>query len=94
METKQSKLAQEIQKQIEKSLPKPVVFTEREAAAYLACTPQSLRLSRHYRNKIGYAVGPPFIRLGGGRAIRYLKTDLDDWLLEYRQSFEPLPKEW
>ena len=68
-------------------------FTEREAAIYLGCSSQFLRLSRHYGNRPNHAEGPPFIRLGGGRAIRYLKTDLDEWLQAHRYHPTPLPAE-
>lgn len=59
-------------------------LTEREAAAYLNVSPQFLRLSRHYGIRPGYAAGPIFVRLGGGRSIRYLKSDLDAWLQAHR----------
>jgi len=68
------------------------VLTEREAAAYLNVSPQFLRLSRHYGNRPGHAEGPPFIRLGGGRSIRYLKDDLDAWLQAHRCYPTPLPE--
>lgn len=71
--------------------PTPAALTEKEAAAYLAISPQFLRLSRHYGNRPGHAEGPPFIRLGGGRSIRYLKHDLDDWLQAHRCLPTPLP---
>lgn len=69
----------------------PAAFTETEAAAYLAVSPQFLRLSRHYGRRPGRAEGPPFIRLGGGRAIRYLKNDLDNWLQTHRYHPNPIP---
>ena len=55
----------------------PAALTEKGAATYLAVSPQFLRLSRHYGNRPGHAEGPPFIRLGGGRAIRYLISGYD-----------------
>lgn len=67
------------------------VFTEREAATYLAVSPQFLRLSRHYGNRPGHGEGPPFIKLGGGRAVRYLKSDLDAWLQAHRCHPVSLP---
>ena len=69
------------------------VFKEREAAAYIGVSPQFLRLSRHYGNRPNHAEGPPFIRLGGGRSIRYLKTDLDAYLQKHRCHPTPLPAE-
>ncbi|MFC1779508.1 helix-turn-helix transcriptional regulator [Thermodesulfobacteriota bacterium] len=71
----------------------PATFTEREAAAYLTVSPQFLRLSRHYGNRPNHAEGPPFIRLGGGRSIRYLRTDLDAWLQAHRCCPTQLPSE-
>jgi predicted DNA-binding transcriptional regulator AlpA len=64
--------------------PTPATLTETQAAAYLNTSPQFLRLSRHYGNRPRHGEGPPFIRLGGGRSIRYLKTDLDAWLNAHR----------
>lgn len=69
----------------------PAVFKEPEAAAYIGMSPQFLRLSRHYGNRPGHAEGPPFIRLGGGRSIRYLKADLDAYLQKHRCHPTPLP---
>lgn len=71
----------------------PATFTERDAAAYIGTSPQFLRLSRHYGNRPGHAEGPPFIRLGGGRSIRYLRTDLDAWLAAHRCHPVPLPSD-
>lgn len=73
--------------------PIPATLTERDAAYYLGVSPQFLRLSRHYGNRPGHAEGPPFVRLGGGRSIRYLRADLDEWLQSHRQYPTPLPKE-
>jgi len=52
-------------------------FTEFEAAIYIGMSVAHLR-----KNRLGIAdnvqTAPPFVRIG--RSIRYLKTDLDDWL--------------
>lgn len=77
----------------EKQNPAPAAFTELQAAAYLGTSPQFLRLSRHYGNRPGHADGPPFIKLGGGRSIRYLKDDLDAWLTAHRCHPAALPSE-
>ena len=80
----------------EKTAQSPInqeVFTELQAASYLNVSPQFLRLSRHYGNRPGHAEGPPFIKLGGGRSIRYLKTDLDDWMYSHRHHPAALPSE-
>lgn len=68
------------------------VYTEPDAATYLEVSQQFLRQSRHYGNRPGRAEGPPFVRLGGGRSIRYLKSDLDAWLLKYRCHPTPAPE--
>lgn len=70
----------------------PAAMTEKEAASYLAVSPQFLRQSRHYGNRPGHAEGPPFIRLGGGRSIRYLREDLDCWLQTHRCYPMQLPE--
>ena len=78
-----------------KETPTPThALTEQEAARYIAASQQFLRQSRHYGNRLGRAEGPPFIRLGGGRSIRYLKEDLDNWLEEHRCHPTPLPAEF
>ena len=78
----------------QKSVPAPTaVFTEPEAARYLSVSPQFLRLSRHYGNRPGHAEGPPFIRIGGGRSIRYLQADLDAYLSVHRCHPTPLPSD-
>ena len=56
--------------------PKPVqadIITEEEAAALLRVKQFTMR---KWRREGG---GPRFIRCGG-RLIRYIKTDIDDWL--------------
>lgn len=70
----------------------PAALTEKEAASYLAVSVQFLRLGRHYGTRPNYAETPPYIKLGGGRAVRYLKTDLDAWLSAHRCYPTPLPE--
>ena len=53
-------------------------FTEREVAARLGISAVTLRAWRHR------GIGPAFVRLG--RAVRYLKTDLDNFLLTCRSD--------
>jgi hypothetical protein len=48
-------------------------LTSREAAMLLRCTPGAL--SRYRRQRCG----PPFLRVGT-RVIRYLRSDLIEWL--------------
>jgi predicted DNA-binding transcriptional regulator AlpA len=51
-------------------------LTEPEAAARLGLKVATLRAWRHQKK------GPPFLRLG--RAIRYLSSDLDEFVQENR----------
>jgi hypothetical protein len=60
-------------------------FTEAEAANYLAMSRSFLRQSRMDGIRETRTPCPPFVRVG--RAIRYLREDLDAWLEEYR--YEP-----
>jgi excisionase family DNA binding protein len=53
-----------------------VYFTPREAAGYLKTSVSTLAKRRLYGG------GPEYYRLG--RAIRYLKSDLDDFMLRSR----------
>jgi hypothetical protein len=59
------------------NLPAPAVLDTAQAAAYLGTTEGSLEADRVRRR---WRV--PFIRYG--RAIKYLRSDLDAWLLAHR----------
>lgn len=50
----------------------PEYLNTPEAAAYLRCSKQLLEIARHRRE------GPPYYKLG--RAVRYRKSALDDWM--------------
>jgi excisionase family DNA binding protein len=50
----------------------PEYLTTPEAAKHLRCSKQFLEIARHR------GVGPRFCRLG--RAIRYRRNALDDWM--------------
>ena len=50
------------------------IYTEAETAGYLKLKIYTLR---KWRREGG---GPPYIRCGG-RLIRYIKADIDDWLI-------------
>lgn len=53
---------------------------EKEAAKYIAMSRSFLRRARmEGRTKSG-SVGPAFVKVPGGRGIRYRVTDLDAWL--------------
>lgn len=54
------------------------VLTTPEAAVHIGMSCSYLRRDRVRHSKEGKIPGPPFIKLD--RAVRYLKSDLDDWL--------------
>ena len=55
------------------------VLTESEAAAYVGFTRAALRA---WRRRGCRTRGPAFIRFS--RSVRYLKADLDGWLVRHR----------
>ena len=59
-------------------------FKEPEAALYIGMSRSFLRQSRMDGIRENRTPGPPFIKIG--RAVRYLKEDLDAWLETYRQE--------
>ena len=61
----------------------PTALTEQDTAVYIAMSRSFLRAARMNGNRNGRAPGPPFVKIG--RAIRYLRVDLDAWLQEHRQ---------
>jgi len=58
----------------------PKLLSESEAAEILKVPPNSLR---RWRWSGG---GPPFIKLPGGRSVRYDAADLNDWLDSGRRT--------
>jgi hypothetical protein len=54
------------------------VFTEELAAQFLGVSSSALRLWRAQDKENGSAIGPVFYR--AGTRIRYLRSDLDDWI--------------
>lgn len=54
------------------------VYTEQETAAYIGMSRSFLRQARMEGPRKNRTVAPPFIKIG--RAVRYLKEDLDCWL--------------
>ena len=60
----------------------PAPFKDAEAAHYIGMSESWLRQSRMRGNP----EAPPYIKIG--KSVRYLKTDLDDWL-EKRRHVEP-----
>jgi len=65
--------------------PAPEPLTEAEAAARLGLKIPTLRAWRHR------GVGPTFVRLG--RAIRYLPSDIEQYLSENRHAPGSKPQE-
>ena len=65
---------------IEKIFPK--VLSEKSAAIYVGMSVQYLRQSRVYGNKETHTPAPPWVKCG--RSVRYLISDLDEWLAENR----------
>ena len=60
------------------------VFKEVEAADYICMSRSFLSQDRSYGTLANRTPGPKYIRIG--RAIRYLKDDLDFWLDQHRIS--------
>ena len=54
------------------------VFSEIETAEYIGMSRSFLRQSRMDGNRENRTPAPPFIKIG--RAVRYLREDLDNWL--------------
>lgn len=57
-------------------------LTEAETATYISMSQSFLRQARMNGDRVGRTPGPPFLRIG--RAIRYLREDLDTWLDQFR----------
>jgi predicted DNA-binding transcriptional regulator AlpA len=57
-------------------------FNEFEAANYLGMSASYLRISRMDGDRANRTPGPSFIKVG--KAVRYLKEDLDAWLEAHR----------
>lgn len=60
------------------------VLSEREAAAYIGMSRSYLRQSRMNGARLNRAPAPPWVQVG--RAIRYLRSDLDNFLKSQRVS--------
>lgn len=53
-------------------------YTEQETAVYIGMSRSFLRQARMEGQRKNRTIAPPFIKIG--RAVRYLKEDLDNWL--------------
>lgn len=58
------------------------VLNEKQAANYIGMSLSYLQHDRCYGAIENKTPGPTFMRIG--RSIRYLKTDLDEWLSQNR----------
>jgi len=61
-------------------------FTEKEAAEYIGMSCAFLRQDRANGYRPNRTSGPNYVKIG--RAVRYLKEDLDTWLEKFRVSKE------
>ena len=67
--------------EVSPEIPK-VSFREKEAAKYIGFSTSFLKHGRRTGPIEGRVPPPPFIAMGGG-TIRYLRSDLDDWLSKF-----------
>ncbi|NQZ83347.1 MAG: helix-turn-helix domain-containing protein [Colwellia sp.] len=58
-------------------------LSEIETAEYIGMSRSFLRQSRMEGNRENRTPAPPFIKIG--RAVRYLKDDLDNWLNSFHR---------
>ena len=63
--------------------PTVAALDTRSAAHYIGSTPNMLRLSRHTGELYKGIPCPRFMKQGA--AVRYLKTDLDEWLAQFQR---------
>lgn len=59
------------------------VLSEREAATYIGMSRSFLAQSRMDGPRRNRTPAPPFVKIG--RAVRYLRDDLDRWLDSFRR---------
>ncbi|MDX1303433.1 helix-turn-helix domain-containing protein [Photobacterium sp.] len=62
------------------------VYTEQETSHYIGMSRSFLRQSRMEGLRKNRTESPPFIKIG--RAVRYLKEDLDQWLDSHRKMHQ------
>lgn len=58
----------------------PAVLDEKGAATYIGMSPGFLRRARMTGRTKSGSTGPDFVRVPGGKAVRYRVVDLDAWL--------------
>jgi predicted DNA-binding transcriptional regulator AlpA len=61
----------------------PRALSEIETAEYIGMSRSFLRQSRMEGNRENRTPAPPFIKIG--RAVRYIKDDLDNWLNSFNR---------
>ncbi len=61
-----------------------VALDEKVAAKYVGMSISFLRRARCEGAPGGRTPGPPYVKIG--RSVRYLVSDLDQWLQEHRQA--------
>lgn len=61
----------------------PRVLSEREACRYIGMSRSFLAQSRMEGKRDNRTPAPPFIKIG--RAVRYLRDDLDRWLEQFHR---------
>lgn len=64
----------------------PAALKEKPAADYIGMSVSFLRQSRMNGDRVNRTPGPRWIQVG--RAIRYLRADLDEWLERHRVNRE------
>jgi len=57
-------------------------FSEADTAEYIGMSRSFLRQARMNGDRPGRVAGPPFLKIG--RSVRYLRKDLEEWLLQHR----------
>ncbi len=62
----------------------PAVMDEKDAAYYIGMSPGFLRRCRMEGKSKSGTKGPVYVRVPGGRTIRYRIEDLDAWLTANR----------
>lgn len=81
-----SKHNREARRFAQSSFARARALTEEDAARYIGMSTHFLEKARQ-NGRIGNRTpGPAYVRIGGGRAIRYLIEDLDAWLEKHRQA--------
>ncbi|MDO6527874.1 DNA-binding protein [Motilimonas sp. 1_MG-2023] len=58
-------------------------LNEQETSLYIGMSRSFLRQSRMDGERANRTIAPPFIKIG--RAVRYLREDLDNWLNSQRK---------